>query len=66
MGHRFAFIKRMTFSFVYLSDRKTKCIAPEMTQFSPIKRCRVIVITLQTIAHRAKIRVFLCKIYKKV
>ena len=36
MGHRFAFIKKMTFYFVYLFDWKMKCIEPEMTQFSPI------------------------------
>ena len=31
--------KRMTFYFVYLSDWKTMCIEPEMTQFSPINEC---------------------------
>ena len=46
MGHRFAFIKRMTFYFVNLSDWKRKCIEPEMTQFSPIIKCGVIVVTL--------------------
>ena len=46
MGHRFAFRKRMTFYFVNLSDWKRKCIEPEMTQFSPIIKCGVIVVTL--------------------
>lgn len=66
MGHRFAFIKRMTFYFVYLSDWKTKCIATEMTQFSPIKECFGVVITLLIIARRLKDKGFLCKINKKV
>ena len=66
MGHRFAFIKRMTFCFVYLSDWKTKCIAPEMTQFSPIKECFGVVVTLLTIARKLKNKGFLCKINKKV
>ena len=66
MGHRIAFIKRMTFYFVYLSDRKTKCIEAEMTQFSPIIKCFGIVVTLETIAQTAKIKAILCKIYKKV
>ena len=46
MGHRFAFIKRVTFYFVYLSDRKTMCIEPEMTQFSLINECLSLFVTL--------------------
>ena len=65
-GERFAFIKRMTFYFVYLSARKTKCIVPEMTQFSPINECLSLFATLLTIAQMAKIKAFLCKINKKV
>ena len=66
MGHRFAFIKRMTFYFVYLSDWKTKCIATEMTQFSPIIECLSLFVTLKIIAQMAQIKAFLCKINKKV
>lgn len=66
MGHRFAFIKRMTFYFVYLSDWKTKCIATEMTQFSLIIECLSLFVTLKIIAQMAQIKAFLCKINKKV
>ena len=58
MGHRFAFIKRLTFYFVYLSDRKMMCIEPEMTQFSPINECLSLFVTLETIAQIAKIQAF--------
>ena len=65
-GYKFAFIKRMTFYFVYLSDRKTMSIAPEMTQFSPINECLSLFVILLTIAQIAEIQAFLCKINKKV
>ena len=31
---------------VYLSDRETMCIEPEMTQFSPINECLSLFVTL--------------------
>ena len=58
--------KRMTFYFVYLSDWKTKCIVPEMTQFSPITTCFSLFATKLTIAQMAKTKAFLCKINKIV
>ena len=58
--------KRMTFYFVYLSDWKTKCIEPEMTQFSPIIMSLLLFATCLTIVQMAKIKAFLCKICKKV
>ena len=42
------------------------CIAPEMTQFSPINECLSLFATLLTIVQMAKIQAFLCKINKKV
>ena len=56
----------MTFYFVYLSDWKTKCIEPEMTQFLPINECLSLFVILRIIARMAKIQAYLCKINKKV
>ena len=58
--------KRMTFYFVYLSDRKHKCVETEMTQFPPIIECLSLYVTWLIIAQMAKIQAFLCKINKKV
>ena len=41
------------------------CIAPEMTQFSPINESLSLFATLLTIVQMAKIQAFLCKINKK-
>ena len=42
---RFAFIKRMMFYFVYLSNWNTICIVSEMTQYSPINECLSLFVT---------------------
>ena len=60
MGHRFAFIKRMTFYFVYLSDWKTKYIEPEMIQFSPIIKSLLLFVN-NLILELQKIKIQTCE-----
>ena len=55
MGHRFAFIKRMTFYFVYLSDRKMSTLNQKRYSFRPLISAESLFVTLLTIAQMAKI-----------